>query len=62
MIDFECNEQSCPNKDVEYCFLGNPVTAICGGCNSLLTGTNERPDPELPENTFGLTEEEIAAL
>jgi hypothetical protein len=49
MITFTCNEKDCPNKEVEYHSLGNPETAECGGCKSVLTGTNERPDPELPE-------------
>jgi hypothetical protein len=49
MITFTCNKENCPNKEIEYNFLGNPVTAECGGCKTVLTGTNERPDPEQPE-------------
>jgi hypothetical protein len=49
MIDFICNTETCPNKEISYQFLGNSKTAECGGCQAILIGTNERPDPELPE-------------
>ena len=58
MISFTCNEKTCPNAEIEYNFFGTPQTAECGGCKSVLIGTNERPDPELPETNFGLTETE----
>jgi hypothetical protein len=48
MISFTCTKENCPNKDIENNFLGNPPTAICGGCSETITSTNERPDPELP--------------
>lgn len=47
MITYTCNEKDCPNKDVEYNFLGNSATAECGGCKAILVGTDLRPDPEL---------------
>ena len=50
MITFTCNKENCPNKNVEYNTLGNPSTAECGGCKTTLVGTNERPDPEYPED------------
>jgi len=56
MITFTCHKDECANKEVEYNFLGNPSTAECGGCKSILTGTNERPDPELPEETLPVAE------
>jgi hypothetical protein len=48
MISFICTKENCPNKDLENNFLGNSATAICGGCSTVLVGTNERPDPKLP--------------
>jgi hypothetical protein len=46
MITFTCNEKDCPNQAIDYNFLGNDKTAECGGCKTMLIGTNERPDPE----------------
>jgi len=48
MIDFTCTNDSCKSKGIENTFLGNPKEAVCGGCSSILVGTNERPDPEIP--------------
>jgi hypothetical protein len=48
MITFTCNEKDCANEGIDYNMLGNSQTALCGGCKQTLTGTNERPDPELP--------------
>jgi hypothetical protein len=53
MITFTCNEANCPNKEIDYNFFGNDNTAECGGCKAVLIGTNERPDPELPETNPG---------
>lgn len=47
MITFKCTKKDCPNKDIEYNFLGNPETAECGGCKTVLNGTDLRDDPEL---------------
>jgi hypothetical protein len=58
MISFICNQKDCPNEAVEYNFLGNPLTAECGGCKSLLTGTNEQPDPQQTEIFLGSAEQE----
>jgi hypothetical protein len=58
MITFNCNQDDCANKGVDYNFLGNPVTAECGGCKSLLIGTNERPDPEELPPFLGSIEKE----
>lgn len=46
MITYKCTKKDCPNKDVEYNFFGNSETAECGGCKSVLVGTNLREDPE----------------
>lgn len=46
MVTFLCINEECANKDVVYNFLGNPETAMCGGCKKTLTATDERPDPE----------------
>jgi len=46
MVTFKCEADGCANKDVVYNFLGNPETAMCGGCKETLTATDERPDPE----------------
>jgi hypothetical protein len=48
MISFNCSNESCVNKDIENIFRGFDKVAICSGCNALLIGTNEQPDPELP--------------
>jgi hypothetical protein len=48
MITFTCNEKDCKNSGIDYNFFGNNATAECGGCKSVLIGTNERPDPEIP--------------
>ena len=48
MITFCCDKKDCQNQGIDYNMLGNPKTALCGGCKETLTGTNERPDPELP--------------
>jgi hypothetical protein len=52
MITFECDKDGCDNKDVAYNFLGNPPFAECGGCKTILTGVNERPDPEVETPRF----------
>jgi hypothetical protein len=56
MIDFECNDKECANQGITYASLGNPSWAECGGCKAILTGTNQRPDPEIQESSFGLSE------
>jgi len=57
MFTFICNEKDCLNKDIEYNVLGNSPKAECGGCKATLTGTNERPDPEIQAPVFGAPEE-----
>jgi hypothetical protein len=47
MVTFKCKVADCANKDVEYNFLGNPKTAMCGGCKQTLDATDFRPDLEL---------------
>jgi hypothetical protein len=54
MITFQCDKDACDNKGVAYNFLGNPKAAECGGCKETLIGTNERPDPVIPEIITGL--------
>jgi len=49
MVTFKCEADGCANKDVEYNFLGNLETAMCGGCKETLTAANLRPDPETQE-------------
>ena len=56
MITFTCNEENCKNKSIEYNFFGNDLYAECGSCKAVLTGTNQRPDPELPKTTIPITE------
>jgi len=48
MMNFKCLQEDCPNFSVDYNFLGTITQVECGGCKSTLTGTNERPDPEIP--------------
>jgi hypothetical protein len=45
MFTFTCNEKDCANKGVEYNVPGNLPLVECGGCKTMLTGANERPDP-----------------
>jgi hypothetical protein len=47
MIEFICTEDSCESKDIKNTFLGNSKLAICAGCNSVVIGENEQPDPEI---------------
>lgn len=55
MITYKCTKKDCPNKDVEYNFLGSNETAECGGCKTILKGTDLREDPEFPPSIFDLT-------
>jgi hypothetical protein len=50
MVTFKCEADGCANKDVEYNFLGNLETAMCGGCKETLTAADLRPDPETQES------------
>jgi hypothetical protein len=52
MVTFICVNAECPNKDVIYNFLGNPETAMCGGCKETLTAADQRPDPVIEEVTL----------
>lgn len=45
MVTFTCNEKGCANDKVVYNFLGNPETAECGGCCSILVAQDLRDDP-----------------
>ena len=45
MITFKCTAKDCPNKDVEYNFLGEDEFAQCGGCQTTLASKDKRPDP-----------------
>jgi hypothetical protein len=57
MFTFTCNEKDCANENVEYNVPGNSPVVECGGCKETLSGTNERPDPVIPERNFGLPEQ-----
>jgi hypothetical protein len=48
MVTFECTNKDCDNANVSYNFLGNPETALCGGCKEHLIGTDLREDPKVP--------------
>jgi hypothetical protein len=52
MVTFKCNSNNCDNKDVEYNFLGNPETAMCGGCKETLVASDLRDDPEVTAPTL----------
>lgn len=41
IILFECSEDNCPNAGVVYRMDSETVTAMCGGCKEILTGTVE---------------------
>lgn len=56
MVTFKCIADDCVNKDIEYNFIGNPETAECGGCKTILEAYDLREDPELPQSTFLLGE------
>jgi hypothetical protein len=47
MVTFKCNSDKCANKNVDYNFIGNPETAMCGGCKETLVASDLRDDPEL---------------
>jgi hypothetical protein len=47
MISFTCTNNDCVNKNIENTFRGFDKVAVCSGCNSLLLGQNEQPDPEI---------------
>jgi hypothetical protein len=53
MVSFECTNKDCDNANVAYNFLGNPETAECGGCKTVLIGTDLREDPEVPSMMLG---------
>lgn len=53
MITFKCTNKNCINVDVFYNFLGDSATAECGGCKTILIGTDLRPDPEMPTLNIG---------
>jgi hypothetical protein len=57
MFTFTCNEKDCANKEIEYNVPGSSPVAECGGCKATLAGTDERPDPVIPERNFGVTEQ-----
>jgi hypothetical protein len=52
MVTFKCTKKDCANKDIEYNFGGNPETAQCGGCDTILIAKDLRNDPEILPNTF----------
>jgi hypothetical protein len=45
MVTFECFIETCPNCNIPYNFLGEPETAVCGGCGAILEATDPQPDP-----------------
>jgi len=48
MISFTCSNEDCVNKDIQNSFRGVFTEAVCSGCNNVLVGYNEQPDPEIP--------------
>jgi hypothetical protein len=48
MISFTCSNEECTNKQIENNFRGFDKVAVCSGCNTVLIGYNEQPDPEIP--------------
>lgn len=46
MVTFKCEADGCANNGIEYNFLGNPETAMCGGCKETLEAKDLRDDPE----------------
>jgi hypothetical protein len=49
MVTVTCTNSKCVSHDVSFNFAGNPETVECGGCHVMLTPTDFRDDPELPE-------------
>ena len=45
MVTFTCIEKDCANEGVDYNFLGEPESAMCGGCKAKLEAKDLRPDP-----------------
>jgi hypothetical protein len=50
MVTFTCNEKDCKNKGIDYNFLGEPKTAMCGACKATLEAKDLRPDPVIQQN------------
>jgi hypothetical protein len=50
MVTFTCNEKDCKNKGVDFNFLGEPKTAMCGACKATLEAKDLRPDPVIQQN------------
>lgn len=49
MVTVTCTNDKCVSYDVSFNFAGNPETVECGGCHEMLTPTDLRDDPELPQ-------------
>ena len=48
MISFTCSNEQCVNNEIENKFRGFFTEAVCSGCNDVLVGYDEQPDPEIP--------------
>ena len=49
MVTVICDADGCANAGVTYNILGEPEQVECGGCGAMLTPTDHRDDPPLPE-------------
>jgi hypothetical protein len=56
MITFKCTKKDCVNENLDYNFFGNPETAECGGCKSILDPKDFRDDPLVITSTLGEVE------
>jgi hypothetical protein len=52
MVTIVCETDACPQKGIETNFVGFPDTVECGGCHEMLTPTDHREDPEMPQMVF----------
>jgi len=52
MVTVTCANSKCVSNGVAFNFAGNPETVECGGCHEMLTATDLRDDPELPQMVF----------
>jgi hypothetical protein len=56
MVTFKCTQTDCKNANIEYNFLGNPESAECGECKTILEPKDLRDDPPLIDSILGEAE------
>jgi hypothetical protein len=49
MVTVTCTNEACVSHAIEWNFAGNPDVVECGGCHEMLTPTDLRDDPPMPQ-------------